>query len=597
VTLLQQDDGDEIKSQKQLITRLLKTQYTELSDPQKVDIIDYLHGIDEDMLRMPSIRKPLTQFLTAHSQDIPNVIRERVRDFLYKITLEDAKYDFLTFVKLTAEVVIPNKFRMGRHIEIICEALQSLYESYVDPNKRTERLQVFLPPRSMKSVLCSILFPAWVLGRNPKLRVLLVGGSVQTAIDVFGRPLKNFIATAEYQEIFPQTLLDPKASSAQRFFTTVGGGYFCAGAGTGIAGRGGDIIICDDMLSEQTAFSKQERTKINNNYIPGIRSRSQPGAAELMVNTRWVLDDPSGFLLKVDEKSKRPWKIICVPAIIDEKAKAVLRRPGDPEGLYEVGTSYWPEWKPLEEIEEIKQAYMVTEPYKWWALYMQNPIPQDGNIVKHTDWQIWKNEKAPKVTQIIVSLDTAYDETERSDYSAFTVWGVFHNKVETRKGIQEIPNIIMLDAERGKWDFYELCQKCENLRLQWKPDYFIVEKKQSGIGLLTELYNRGFPTIPYDPRAKKDERLQAASILMRAGRVWVPSDKEWAMEVMEEVCGFPSAQNDDYTDTVSMAVIWMRDNGIIRHEAYDFADTDDEDDDGDAQYKHPSYWSALFSFK
>jgi len=583
-----------ITSQKQLVESLLKSEYSSLTEGERIHVADYLITLPEELLRLKSLRSKIVSFLTEQTSSVPPIIRERVRDFLLNLVINEARFDFYTFVKLTAEVVIPNKFKTGRHIEIICDHLQSLYESYVDPKRRTERLQVFLPPRSMKSVLCSILFPAWVLGRNPRFRVLLIGGSVQTAIDVFGRPLKNFLATEEYQSIFPRTQLDPKASAAQRFFTTLGGGYFCAGAGTGIAGRGGDFIICDDMLSEQTAFSKTERTKINNNYIPGIRSRSQPGAAELMVNTRWVLDDPSGFLLKVDAKSKRPWKIVCVPAILDEAGSKLLKRPGDPEGWYEMGTSYWPEWKPIEELEELKSNYMSTEPYKWWALYMQNPIPQDGNIVKHTDWQWWDEEikGKPKVSQIIVSMDTAYQETERSDFSAVTVWGVFHVAKETTEGTIWVPSLLLLDAEKGKWDFHELCQKCENLRARFNPDYFVVEKKQSGIGLLAELYNRGFPCIPYDPRAKKEERLQAASILMRAGRVWVPVDKDWAVDVVEEVCSFPSAANDDFTDTVSMAVIWMRDNGIIRHEKYDYTDPEDEDRDNNAK-PQSTYWSAL----
>jgi len=589
------DENLNISSQRQLVEQLLKSDYKNLTEGQRINVADYLITLPEELLRIKKLRLKIVSFLTDNPNAVPPIIRERVRDFLMDLVINEARYDFYAFVKLTAEVVIPNKFRTGRHIEIICDHLQSLYESYVDPKRRTERLQVFLPPRSMKSVLCSILFPAWVLGRNPKFRILLVGGSVQTAIDVFGRPLKNFLATEEYQSIFPRTQLDPKASSAQRFFTTENGGYFCAGAGTGIAGRGGDFIICDDMLSEQTAFSKTERTKINNNYIPGIRSRSQPGAAELMVNTRWVLDDPSGFLLQVDAKSKRPWKIVCVPAILDETGSKLLKRANDPEGWYEVGTSYWPEWKPIEELEELKANYMQTEPYKWWALYMQNPIPQDGNIVKHEDWQMWDEDVKgkPQVAQVIVSMDTAYHETQRSDYSAVTVWGTFHTPYTNDKGETTwVPSMILLDAQRGKWDGNELLQVCEQLRADYNPDYFIVEKKQSGIGLLAELFNRGFPCVPYDPRAKKEERLHAAAILMRGKRVWAPLNREWANDVIQETCSFPSAPHDDYTDTVSMAVIWMRDNGIIRHEKYDHED-DEEESGGHHQKVQSTYWSAL----
>ena len=169
-----------------------------------------------------------------------------------------------------------------------------------------------------------------------------------------------------------------------------------------------------------------------------------------------------------------------------------------------------------------------------------------------------------------------------------------------------IPCLILLYAEKGKWAFHELCEKCEWLRSEspWKADYYVIEKKQSGIGLLQELHRRGFPIYEYDPRASKEERLHAAAVLMKAGRVWVPIKfvngeptddlKDYAQAVVEEVCNFPSAPNDDFTDTTSMAIIWMRDNGIIRHEAYDYEDDDEDNPENiKGQRGGYTYWGAL----
>ena len=173
------------------------------------------------------------------------------------------------------------------------------------------------------------------------------------------------------------------------------------------------------------------------------------------------------------------------------------------------------------------------------------------------------------------------------------MWGIFENPIEGINGIQYIPTMILLDAQKGKWDFPTLCEKCEDLRNhpEYKPDYFIIEKKASGITLAQELHRSGFPLIEYDPRGKKSERLQAAAALMRAGRVWVPEGKDWAQEVIDETCNFPSAPNDDLADTVSMAVLWMRDNGVIRNESYDYDDDEDENEEyGDF---NATYWSTL----
>jgi len=581
---------------------MLRCNPEDLPEKEFKDVLEYLIDSPASILENTVIVKRMSKVLPKWP--IPKAFEEKIRDFLIKLAIQGARKDFYTFVKLISGNVIPNTFRDGRHIQVICEHLQELYESYEayqeDSSNKADRLQVFLPPRSMKSVLCSILFPAWILGCNPKYRVLLVGNNTQNAIDNFGRPLRNLIVSDEFKEIFPETMVDQQASAAQRFLTTKNGGFFCAGAQTALAGKGGDFIICDDVLSEQTAFSKVERTKINMNYIPGIRSRCQPGAGELIINTRWHLDDLSGFLLQVDgdqrkpdsKTTMRPWKVVSIPAILDEESSRLLRKPGDPANAFIPGDSYWPEYKPIDDLVELKANYMETEPYKWNALYMQNPVPEEGGIISWDDWKDWDRSDPPKVSQVIVSMDTAFSEKERADYSAYTVWGIFHHRVETSNGVQEIPHMILLYAERGKWSFPDLCEKCEQLRAdpRWKTDYFIIEKKASGQSLLQELYRRGFPLVEYDPRGKKAERLQAASVIFKMARVWAPQHKPWAEDVVEEVCNFPSSPNDDYTDTVSMAVTYMRDLGVIRHSGYDYEDPDDDDDHSDGG---SSYWSAL----
>ena len=605
-----------IRNRQDLIINLLKGDLEFSDEKTRKDVFEYvLETPMEFFERNPRLRNSVTKHIASAFPFVPPSMRERVRDFLLEIAVLDAKTNFYSYVKLIAPFVIPNEFQDGRHIQVICEELQSLYESYANEEVRTERLQVFLPPRSMKSVLCSIIFPSWVLGRAPKYRILLIGGNVSVAIDVFGRPLKNLISSEEFQAIFPGTKIDNDVKSAQRFNTQDGGGFYCAGAGQGIAGRGGDFIILDDVINEQNAWSKVERTKINLNYVPGIRSRSQPGAAELIINTRWHLDDISGFTQKMDgyirpdgspskPKAYRPWKVISVPAILNEDGVNILSKPGDPKDLFKIGGSYWPEYKPLEELEALKANYKATEPFKWEALYMQNPVPDEGNIVKFSDWKVYRNDNPPKVHQVLVSIDTAYSEKERADFTAITVWGVFYKPIETSNGAQFIPHLILLYAERGKWNFHDLCAKMEWLRSEskWKPDYFIVEKAAGSVVFIRELYRRQFSLYEFDPKGKKEERLQAASMIIKAGRVWVPIDepgnddcidlKPWAQEVCDEVCNFPSAPHDDYTDTVSMVIIWLRDNGVIHYDAYNYEDEDEEEVDH-TKMASKSYWGAL----
>ena len=159
-----------------------------VSESEQKDILDYLFETPLSLLQQAHLRKRLNKVLSKYAEEIPNSYKEKTLNMLIKVSVIDAQNDFYSFVKIIANNVIPNPYKDGRHIQVICEELQELYESYVrsqeDPdNNKTGRLQVFLPPRSMKSVLCSILFPAWILGRNPKYRILLLGNNTQNAID------------------------------------------------------------------------------------------------------------------------------------------------------------------------------------------------------------------------------------------------------------------------------------------------------------------------------------------------------------------------------------------------------------------------------
>ena len=98
---------------------------------------------------------------------------------------QQSKADFITFVRKMAPSLVSD-FKMGKHIEVISEKLQQLESGEI------KRLMVFLPPRSSKSVICSKLFPAWYIGRNPEHEILTVSHSDQLSSD-FGRSVRDVV--------------------------------------------------------------------------------------------------------------------------------------------------------------------------------------------------------------------------------------------------------------------------------------------------------------------------------------------------------------------------------------------------------------------
>lgn len=510
------------------------------------------------------------------------------------IAIENSRKSFYSFVQLMANTVLPEDFVDGRHIEIICNKLQEVEES-VKPGSPVmpRRLQLFLPPGSMKSKLASNLFPAWCLGRNPNWCFLAIGSDFDFAVDNFGRPSKDIVASAQYQAIFPNTVLKKDVQSAGRWDTTKKGRFVARGAGQNIAGRRAHIAICDDVITEQT--EDIGRKKINKWYIKGLRTRLLPRGAEIIINTRWFIEDLSGFLLKNDGKlgdgkTERGWDVVSIPALLTKEASEMLRKglPEDDERFLE-GTSFWPEFWPTSLLEEKKQG---MEPAEWLALYMQTPIADEGNVIKRTNFRAWETNTPPPCRYILVSMDTAFSSKETSDYSAYSVWGVFKNIEDGFEGNQIAQDcLILLAAGKGRWDFAELCNKSQEIQNKHSPDFFIIEDRASGQSLITEMRKRSLPIVSYLPERDKHFRLQATTPYFQAGRIFVPKDKRWAEELISEVVAFPKAPHDDYTDTVSQAILWMRDNNMLDNDG--FSNRDEEE-----MYwrgRRQTYWSSVAS--
>jgi predicted phage terminase large subunit-like protein len=512
-------------------------------------------------------------------------------DYLYDELIEAARNDFYIFVKLLASEILPEGFIDGRHIEMICKELQSVEASVANKDKKCpERLQLFMPPGSMKSKLASNLFPAWCLGKHPNWCFLAIGSSFEFSVDNFGRPTKDLIELDQYQAIFPDTILKKDVQAAGRWDTTKKGRFVACGVGQGIAGRRAHITICDDVMTEQT--TEIERKKINNWYQKGLRTRLLPSGGEVIINTRWHLEDLSGHMEKIDSRSERPWKIVSLPALLNEEAQKLLKREGDSEELYQIGTSFWPEFWSTEVLLEKKET---LPPNEWNALYMQSPTPEEGAIIKRHDFRIWDGEKPPPCMYIIVSMDTAFSIKETADYSAYTVWGVFKNIEKDFDGndIQQ-NNVILLSCGKGRWEFYDLCNKAQEIYTKYEPDFYIIEDRASGQSLIQELRRRNLPVLEYLPDKDKLFRLHACTPFFKAGRVWIPADKRWAEELVEEVIAFPSVPHDDLTDTLSQAILWLRDSYNIDNDGYPKYDEEEKWSRRRGR-NAKTYWSSVIS--
>jgi predicted phage terminase large subunit-like protein len=440
----------------------------------------------------------------------------------------EIKNDFLSFVKF----VWP-EFIEGSHHKKINKKFNDLAQGKI------KRLIINMPPRHTKSEFASYLLPAWMIGKNPKLKIIQATHTADLAVD-FGRKTKNLVDDGNYQQVFDTRLMED-SQAAGKWKTEQGGEYFAAGVGGAITGRGADLLIIDDPHKEQD-IKKDSKSfdKAWNWYTSGPRQRLQPGGRIVVVMTRWSTKDITGQLLKAQgEENSDQWEVVELPAILPN------------------GNPVWPEYWSVNELEKTKASIPVSN---WNAQYMQQPTAEEGAIIKRDWWRNWEHEYPPPIKFKIQSYDTAFLKKETADFSAITTWGVF---IDDDMG----HNIILLDAFKDRYEFPELRRMAHQEYLYWRPDIVLIESKASGTPLTHELRKMGIPVGNFTPSKGNDKhaRVNSVSPFFEAGKVWAPMHEHFAQEVIEECAAFPHGDHDDYVDSMTQALMRFRQGGLIVH--------------------------------
>lgn len=472
---------------------------------------------------------------------------------------DEAKLRFIPFVKQ----MWPG-FIEGRHHQIMADAFERVLDG------SCKRLIINMPPRFTKSEFGSYLLPAWFMGRFPEKKIIQATHTAELAVN-FGRKVRNLIDSEPYQKIFRNIGLQSDSKAAGRWATGKGGEYFAVGVGGAIAGKGADLFIIDDPHTEQEAIIAAHDASVYDKafewYTSGPRQRLQPGAAIVIVMTRWGKRDITGRLIQTstERDGTSEWEVIELPALLPS------------------GNSLWPGFWSKEALEALKAELPAS---KWNAQYQQQPTNEEGAILKREWWKRWTKPFAPEVEYVMISADTAYTKNNRSDYSAFTVWGVFQH--DNGSGVNT-PNLIMLDAFKERLEFPALKARAMEMYKEWQPDTMLIEAKASGLPLIHELRSMGIPVSDFTPTrgtkmAPNDKIVRANSVadIISSGMVWAP-ERKWADEVIEDCAAFPNGATDDLVDSVVMALMRYRQGGLIH------LPSDDEDNEP-LPRRHAAYY-------
>jgi predicted phage terminase large subunit-like protein len=480
--------------------------------------------------------------------------------------------DFRAFVTEAWKIIEPQtEFSPGWHIDAICDHLVAVTDG------RIRDLLINIPPRHAKSSIVSVLWPAWEWTLSPHQRYLCASyaGVLSTRDSLKTRRL---ITSAWYQELWGHVFKLTGDQNAKTRFENDRTGYRIATSVDAFAtGEGGSRLIVDDPHQAQEAQSDTVRESTIDwwDNVMSTRRNDPKKDARVIIMQRLHEADLAGHVLK-----QGGWTHLNLPAEFEGDRSATSIGWSDPRK--EVGELLWPARYGRKEIDELK---MLLGPYGAAAQLQQRPSPDEGGILKKHWFRLWPAKDAlPEFELIIQSYDTAFSERTVNDPTAQTAWGVFRFKRPGSDAKTGPLHIIMLDAWKEFLEYPELRTKA---RREWearyggkegdpaKPgrraDIVLIEDKGSGITLRQDLNRAGLPVRTYNPgRADKVMRAHAATPFLAGGSVWIMESAKnegkpisWAAPFLRECGLFPNGDEDDYVDTFTQAVIYLRDSDVL----------------------------------
>src|SRR5688572_1280660 len=108
------------------------------------------------------------------------------------------RLDFALFVERVFRYLNPQaEYFDNWHIRVMATRLDACRKGEL------RRLTVNVPPRSLKSIIASVAFPAWLLGHNPSAQILCVSYA-QDLAEKLARDCLAVMHSEWYQALFPR---------------------------------------------------------------------------------------------------------------------------------------------------------------------------------------------------------------------------------------------------------------------------------------------------------------------------------------------------------------------------------------------------------
>ena len=438
------------------------------------------------------------------------------------------------FVREAWHVVEPSStYIHGWHLDAISEHLEAITDG------RINRLLINVPPGTMKSLLTSVLWPAWEWGPKgrPSLRYLTTSYA-EKYVKRDSRRMRDLVQSEWYRALWPEVELVRAGESS---FANTRTGFREGVPFASLTGGRGDRVIIDDPHSTESSESDADRattTRIFRESVP-TRLNDPKASAIVVIMQRLHEEDVSGQIMKLG----LGYEHLMLPMEFEpDRACSTSIGFHDPRSVE--GELLFPERFPREVVERDK---VPMGSYAVAGQFQQRPVPRSGGMFQRGDFEIV--DAVPAGAKRCRAWDFAASVPKPGRQPDWTV-GLRMAFVD---GIFYVE-----DVARDRWSPGDVERNLKNIasqdgigvRIRMPQDPGAAGKADAAtkIKLLAGYDVKAFPVT-----GDKATRAKPASAQAEAGNVKLVRGS-WNDTFLDEVCSFPNSQFDDQVDAFADAL-------------------------------------------
>lgn len=466
----------------------------------------------------------------------PLALRRKIRIELERRRLQQSLHAYTRAAWPWVEAGTP--FVDGWHLGAISEHLQAAHV------RQIRNLVINMPPRHMKSISVSVMWPTWAWTHDPGSKWLFssYSGNLSMRDAVKSRRL---LGSAWFQSMWSERFQMAQDQNQKTRYDNNKNGYRLATSVGGMTtGEGGDFIVVDDPHNVIAMESDTQRTTVIDWWDQAMSTRfnDPKTGVRVLVMQRLHGKDLAAHVLK-----EQGWDVLVLPAEYEPTTRVTSIGWKDPRKVE--GELLWPERFDAAAVADLK---VKLGSYGTASQLQQRPVPRSGGMVKAAwftkRWKILptRTGEQVEVLKVTQSWDTAKKPEERHDYSVCTTW------------FTTATHHYLVDVFRERLEFPDLMRAVKNQHAKWNPTAVLIEDAASGTSLIQQLRaDTLLPVISISTRGlAKETRLDAVTPVIEAGRVVLPETASWLADYEGEICLFPLSEHKDQTDSTSQFLNW-----------------------------------------